>query len=134
ARRYWAESRGAGLGTYASAATMHGYVAADLGTAVLLDGRCAEADSVLDALLRWRDACGGAAETFDRATRDYGRNLPPHATPAAALLALVRNTLIFDDGDRLQLTLGARAGWWRNGSLRAAPTRWGSIDLAFSCH
>ena len=85
---------------------------------------------MLVALLRWRSASGGAGEIF---TRDgaYGPNLPPHATAAAALVSLVRNSLVFDDGDSLQLTLGARERWWSHGQVLRAPTRWGSVDLDF---
>lgn len=81
-------------------------------------------------MLRWRSASGGAGELFAR-DGGYGRNLPSHATSAAALVSLVRNTLIFDDGDSLNLTLGARDAWWRRGRVRGAPTRWGLLDLDF---
>ena len=131
ARRVWAEAGGVGLGTYGSSDSLHYYVAADLGTWALLAGRSAEADSVLEALLRWRSASGGAGEIFTRGGGAYGPNLPPHATAAAALVSLVRNSLVFDDGDSLQLTLGARERWWSHGQVLRAPTRWGSVDLAF---
>lgn len=132
AARVWRFAGGAGLAAYASPDSLHTYLGADLGTWALLTGRRAEADSVLGAMLRWRSASGGAAECFSRATRDYGKNMPPHATSAAALIALVRNTLIADDGDTLRLTLGARTAWWRRGRVLHAPTRWGALDLEFS--
>ncbi|MBI1797506.1 MAG: hypothetical protein HY076_03260 [Candidatus Eisenbacteria bacterium] len=128
AARVWRRAGGAGLATYAD--SLHYYAGADLGEWALLAGRRAEADSVMDAMLRWRSASGGAAEIFSR-DGGYGRNLPPHATSAAALVLLVRNALIFDDADRLLLTLGARDRWWRGARVRGAPTRWGTIDLAF---
>jgi len=131
ARRVWAEAGGTGLGTYGSRDSLHYYVAADLGTWALLAGRGAEADSVLAALLHWRSASGGAGEIFTRGDGAYGANLPPHATAAAALVSLVRNALVFDDGDSLQLTLGARERWWAHGQVLRAPTRWGSVDLSF---
>jgi hypothetical protein len=131
ARRVWAEAGGTGLGTYGSRDSLHYYVAADLGTWALLAGRSAEADSVLAALLHWRSASGGAGEIFTRGDGAYGANLPPHATAAAALVSLVRNALVFDDGDSLQLTLGARERWWAHGQVLRAPTRWGSVDLSF---
>jgi len=130
ARRAWAEAGGAGLVTYGHRDSLHGYVGADLGTWALLAGRRAQADSVLAALLHWRNASGAAAELFSRAG-DFGRNLPPHPTSAAALVALVRNALLFDDGDTLALTLGARERWWRGTRVTRAPTRWGLIDLEF---
>ncbi|HKQ57702.1 MAG TPA: hypothetical protein VJY35_07520 [Candidatus Eisenbacteria bacterium] len=130
AARLWARSGGAML-TYANADSLQSYVGADLGTWALLDGRPAAADSVLRELLFWRNASGAHAEYFSRSARDFGRNLPPHPTPAAALLSLVRNALVYDDGDTLMLTLGARADWWRGASVKRAPTRWGTIDLRF---
>jgi hypothetical protein len=130
AQRVWAEAGGTGLGTYGSSDSLHAYVAADLGTWALLAGRRAEADRVLEALLHWRSASGGAGEIFTR-NGAYGTNLPPHATAAAALVSLVRNALVFDDGDSLQLTLGARERWWSHGQVLRAPTRWGSVDLDF---
>ena len=68
---------------------------------------------------------GGAAEVFSRVTRDSASIPPPHATSAAALLTLIRNSLIHDDDDTLRLTLGAREAWWREASIQKAPTRWG---------
>jgi hypothetical protein len=132
ARRIWAASGGAGLTWYGHRDSLHYYLGADLGTWALLVGRRAQADSVLDALLLWRDACGGAGEIFTRGAHDFGRNLPPHATAAAVLIDLARNALLFDDGDTLQLTLGARERWWSGGRVTRAPTRWGLVDLEFA--
>jgi hypothetical protein len=131
ARRYWAKSGGAGLGYFALFDAYHSYVGADLGTWALLAGERAAADSVLDAMMAWRSASGGSAETFSRSTHDFGTNFPPHPTTAAAILALVRNALIFDEGPDLMLTLGAREGWWRGTRIQRAPTRWGLINLSF---
>ncbi len=132
ARRTWAAAGGAGLASYGPADTAQCYVGADLGTWALLAGERAAADSVLEALLHWRTASGGGAELFSRSSRDFGGNLPPHGTSAAALASLVRDALVFDDpGDTLRLTLGARARWWAGGALERAPTRWGLLDLTF---
>ena len=130
ADRVWAAAGGAGLAWYGTRDSLHYYLGADLGTWALLAGRPAQADSVLEALLRWRTAGGGAGELFTRAG-EFGVNLPPHATSAAALITLVRNSLVFDEGDTLRLTLGARAPWWRGARVRRAPTRWGIVDLEF---
>ncbi len=83
-------------------------------------------------MLHWRDATGAGAEVISRTTRDFGRNLPPHPSFAAALLQHVLCALVYDDGDELMLTLGARRTWWRGARLRAVPTRWGVIDVSFS--
>lgn len=132
ARRYWAPVGGPGLGYYRNPDSLHTYAAADLGTVAMLAGDRAAADRILDATIRWRTASGGAAECFVGSTRDFGRNFPPHATAAAALISLVRNALVFDDGDTLALALGARAPWWSGTTVRGAPTRWGRLDLQFA--
>ena len=131
ARRIWAAAGGAGLASYGAADTLQYYVGADLGTWALLAGERAAADSVLEAMLHWRTGSGGGAELFSRSSRDFGANLPPHATSAAALAGLVRDALLFDEGDTLRLTLGARARWWAGARVERAPTRWGLVDLAF---
>jgi hypothetical protein len=130
ARRLWAGAAGAML-TYGNEDSLQSYVGADLGVWALQAHHPAMADSVLSELLHWRNASGAHAEYFARSTRDYGRNLPPHPTAAAALLTAVRNALIDDDADTLRLTLGARSDWWRGSSVRRAPTRWGVLDLRF---
>jgi len=132
ATRYWARVGGPGLGYYGDPDSLHTYVAADLGTVAMLSGDRRAADRILDAMVHWRTASGGAAELFVGSTRDFGKNFPPHATAAAALLALVRNALVFDDGDTLMLALGARSSWWTGTAVRGAPTRWGTIDLRFA--
>lgn len=129
AQRVWRAVGGAGLTCYGLPDSLHGYVGADLGTWALLAGRRAEADSVLDALLHWRNASGAGAEIILRGTREFSDNLPPHPTSAAALVALVRNSLIFDDDDTLRVALGARLQWWKGARVTGAPTRWGRVDL-----
>ena len=131
AKRVWMASGGAGLLAYGQRDSLQLYMGADLGTWALLTGRRASGDSVLSALLRWRSASGGAAELFSQSTRDFGTNPPPHATAAAALIGLIRNSIVFDDDDTLRLTLGARPSWWRYAHCRRLPTRWGTIDLEF---
>ena len=132
ARRVWAGSGGAGLAWYGTPDSLHTYLAVDLATWAALTGRAAAADSMLAALLHWRTASGGAGELVSASSRDFGANLPPHATAAAALVSLVRDLLVYDEDDTLRLTSGARARWWKGGELRNAPTRFGRIDLAFS--
>jgi hypothetical protein len=131
ARRVWASAGGAGLACYGPIDTLQYYVGADLGTWALLAGERAAADSVLEALLRWRTASGGGAELFSRSSRDFGLNLPPHGSSAAALASLLRDALVFDEGDTLRLTLGARERWWAGARIERAPTKWGLIDLTF---
>jgi hypothetical protein len=130
-RRLWAGGEG-GFLAYGAPDSLHSYLGADLASwALLVDDR-ADVERVLQSMLKWRTASGGWAELFSRSHRDYGRNLPPHASSAAAFAVLVRNALVCDDGPRLMLTLGARESWWRGASVHGAPTRWGTIDLTFA--
>jgi hypothetical protein len=131
AHRMWAASGGPGLLTYGGPDSLQYYYGVDLATWALVAGERASADRVLDAMLHWRTASGGAGELFTRSTGDFGRNLPPHATSAAALVTLVHQALVFDDADTLMLALGAKTSWWRSTRVRRAPTRWGDLDLAF---
>ena len=120
-----------GLVHYGGSDSLHTYLSADLAHWALLAGRPETTERVLHSLLRWRTASGGSPELFARARRDFGTNLPPHGTAAAAIVMLVRNCLIFDDGDSLRLTLGAQRAWWAHSTVKQAPTRWGRIDLEF---
>jgi hypothetical protein len=131
AHRVWSHSADSGLASYGSPDSLHSYLGADLGTWALLAGRRSDADRVLASMLRWRDATGCAAEIFS-AAGDYGRNLPPHPTAAAAMVALVRNAILYDEADTLRLTMGARDRWWHAGRVRRAPTWWGALDLLFT--
>jgi len=132
AERLWSDSPEPGLVRYGKGDSTHTYLAADLGMSAMLTGRIDDANRVIEALIRWRTASGGSPEIFDRATRDYGSNLPPHATAAAAIVTLIRNSLIYDDEDTLRLTMAARPQWWRRGRFERAPTRWGLLDVSFS--
>jgi hypothetical protein len=128
--RVWSAAGGSGLTIYGHRDSLHGYIGADLATWALRAGRPDLADSVLRAMLHWRTASGTGGEIFTR-TGDFGRNLPPHPTTAAGLIALVRNSLIDDDVDTLRLTLGANRSWWQGAKVKGAPTWWGPIDLEF---
>ncbi|MGH7741022.1 MAG: hypothetical protein ACRENS_03265 [Candidatus Eiseniibacteriota bacterium] len=131
ARRLWARAGGAGLLCYGTDDSLQTYVGADLGVWAMRDDRPRSADSVLTAVLEWRNGNGAGAELFSRSSRDFGANLPPHPTSAAALVTLIRCALIDDDADTLQLTLAPRDAWWRGARVKGAPTRWGDLDLTF---
>lgn len=132
ARRVWAFAGGPGLLSYGHRDSLHYYVGADLVTWAMRAGERESADRMLQAMLDWRSASGGAGELFSASSRDFGSNLPPHGTSAAAIVSVVRNALIYDDGDTLELTLGARDRWWRGAQVNGAPTRWGTLDLEFA--
>lgn len=131
ARRAWGGSPIPGLVRCGNEDSVHTYLSADLASWAMLAGLRYEADRTLRALLAWRTASGGSPEIFTATARDYALNYPPHATAAAAIVAVIRNSLVYDDEDTLRLTYGARAGWWEGASVRGAPTRWGAIDLTF---
>ena len=69
--------------SYGTPDSLHSYLGVDLGDWALLAGERDAADRVLASMLDWRTASGGWPELFSRSRRDYGRNLPPHATSAA---------------------------------------------------
>lgn len=129
AARMWARVGGPGICRYGTTEQLHGYAGAELGVWALLARRRADADAVLASLLHWRTASGAGCELFSLAG-DPGDNVPPHPTSAAALVAQVRNSLVFDDGDTLRLCLGARDAWWKGGRVRGLPTRFGALDLS----
>ncbi len=132
AERLWKAAGGPGLGFYAHPDSLHSYLFADLATWAMLTGRRREASLMLDSLLAWRSASGGIAEYFSRSTRDWGRNAPPHATSAAAVVSMLRDGIIYDEDDTLRLTMGARPAWWKGASVLGAPTRWGVGDIRFA--
>ncbi len=131
ARRMRSASDYPGLSAYGPSDSVHYYLGADLGMWALLAHERNIGDEVLDAMLYWRTASGGAPELFSNATRDFGENVPPHATGAAALITLIRNAVVCDVDDTLRLTLGARRLWWRGSAVKHVPTRWGNVDVQF---
>jgi hypothetical protein len=125
--------RGGDAGTlpcYGSADTLHTYLAADLAECALLADRPAEARAFLGALLAHASSTLGFAETFSRRDGGFGANLPPHATTAARLVQLVRDMVVCDVRDSLELGLGAAEPWWNATRVTRAPTRFGTVDVA----
>lgn len=130
AARVW--RGGAGLTNYGTRDSIHSYVAADLAEWALLADRPADAQAMLAGLLAHASSTLGHAEIFGRDRSDFGTNLPPHGTAAARLVQLVRDMIVFDVRDTLELALGAPPSWWSGTRLTRAPTRFGVIDLALS--
>jgi len=127
-REQW--SHGLGRVHYGAPDSMHSYLGMDLAVTALLDGSPAGWDSTLARSLAWRTATGGGAEIHSIAARDFGTNLPPHATSAAAVISLLRKGLVLETEDTLRITLGTRSAWWEAGfGLQSTPTRWGELDL-----
>jgi hypothetical protein len=130
ARRVRARAGRTGLVSYGPLDTLHTYLGADLAEWALLAGNAAEARAYLADLLAHSSSTLGQAELFARAGGSFGSNLPPHATAAAALVDLVRNMIVCDSRDTLELALGGDAGWWRGARFERAATRFGVIDVA----
>jgi hypothetical protein len=130
ARRIRARTGGPGLVSYGPLDTLHTYLGTDLAQWALLAGRAAEARAYLADLLAHSSSTLGQAELFARAGGSFGTNLPPHATAAAGLVDLVRNMIVCDSRDTLELALGGEVAWWRGTRFGRAATRFGVIDVA----
>lgn len=130
ARRIWARTGGPGLVSYGPLDTLHTYLGTDLAQWALLAGHAAEARAYLADLLTHSSSTLGQAELFARTDWSFGANLPPHSTAAAALVDLVRNMIVCDSRDTLELALGGDVAWWRGARFERAATRFGVIDVA----
>ena len=130
ARRIRARAGGTGLVSYGPPDSLHSYLGADLAQWSLLAGRPAEARVYLADLIARSSSTLGQAEIFGRINREFGINLPPHATAAATLVDLMRNMIVCDVRDTLELGLGGDPSWWRGTRFEKAPTRFGMINVA----
>ncbi|MFI5267023.1 MAG: hypothetical protein ACHQ7M_06560, partial [Chloroflexota bacterium] len=73
------------------------------------------------------------AEGVDPKTSDFAEGDMPHAWASAELVNLVRDMLLFEDGDRLVVGAGVPASWaGKPFAVHNAPTRWGKVDLSVS--
>lgn len=71
------------------------------------------------------------AEGVDPATSDFAEGDMPHAWASAELVNLVRDSLLFEDGDRLIIGAGVPASWAGKAfAIHGAPTRWGNADVS----
>ncbi|MBI5168123.1 MAG: hypothetical protein HZA61_01405 [Candidatus Eisenbacteria bacterium] len=131
ARRLWARS-GLHMVSYGPADSLHTYLGTDLAVWALLADRPADARASLADLLAHSSATLGQAEIFSRSGRGFGGNLPPHGTAAAQLVELLRDLVVMDVRDTLEIAAGADAAWWAGTHLRSAPTRFGTLDLSLS--
>ncbi len=128
ARRMRAHGEPTGLVCYGDDDSLHTYLGADLAQWSLLAGRPAEARAWLAGLLAHSSSTLGQAEMFQRAG-GFGANLPPHSTAAATLVDLIRNMIVCDTRDTLEVALGAPLAWWDGTSLERAPTRFGVTSV-----
>jgi hypothetical protein len=119
-----------GLVAYGGPDSIHTYLGMDLAQWSLLAGRPAEARAALATLLAHSSSTFGQAEIVDRVSGGFAGNLPPHATAAAGIVDLVRNMLVSDTRDTLEIALGGSLMWWASTRLERAPTRFGTLDLA----
>jgi hypothetical protein len=128
-RRRFAE----GIATYDT--SLHGYLGFRVFQTELARG---EQGKVVDGLYASLAHFTSTDGCFELGTRPYGRrlisdDLAPHAWCSAELVALLRNMLVRERGDGLQL-LGALSPAWVGGNrvvaLRGAPTRFGRVDVS----
>ena len=132
AERVWGFAGEPGLAAYGSPDSLHAYLGAELAEWALLAGRPAESRAALDQMLAHATSTLGLAELFARGDGDFGANLPPHATAAARLVQLVRDGLVADARDTLELALMGSPAWWRSAHAERAPTRFGIVSLTLA--
>jgi hypothetical protein len=128
AQRMRAHGEPTGLVCYGPDDSLHTYLGADLAQWSLLAGRPAEARAWLAGVIAHSSSTLGQAEIFQRAG-GFGANLPPHATAAATLVDLMRNMIVCDTRDTLELALGAPLAWWSGTRLERTPTRFGITSV-----
>jgi hypothetical protein len=128
AKRMRAPGTPTGLVCYGSADSLHTYLGADLAQWSLLADRPQESRAWLAGVLAHSSSTLGQAEIVAR-DGGFGANLPPHATAAATLVDLMRNMLVGDTRDTLELAAGAPLEWWAGARLERAPTRFGVTSV-----
>jgi hypothetical protein len=71
------------------------------------------------------------AEGADPTTSDFAEGDMPHGWAAAEMVNLIRDMLLYEDGDQLIVGGGVPSAWaGQRFSIRHAPTRWGPADMA----
>lgn len=131
AQRLWARS-GLHMVSYGPADSLHTYLGSDLAVWALLADRPADARAALGDLLAHSSSTLGQAEIVSRSTGGFGGNLPPHGTAAAQLVELMRDMVVLDVRDTLDVGACADAAWWAGTHLRRAPTRFGVLELSLT--
>lgn len=128
-RRRFAE----GIATYDT--SLHGYLGFRVFQTELARGEQARVVDGLYASLAHLTSTSGC---FELGTRPYGRrlisdDLAPHAWCSAEIVALLRNMLVRERGDGLQLLAALSPRWLGGGrrvALTGAPTARGPVDVA----
>ncbi len=128
AERLWARS-GLHMVSYGTPDSLHTYLGSDLAVWALLAERPADARASLADLLAHSSSTLGQAEIFSSHTRDFGANLPPHGTAAAQLVELVRDMIVMDVRDTIDVAASGDLSWWAGTTLMRMPTRFGTLDL-----
>ena len=129
ARRMLAHGGSSGLTCYGPDDSLHTYNGADLAQWAIQTGRPGIARAWLNGILAHSSSTLGQAEILSARTGDFGLNLPPHTTAAACLVDLMRNMMISDLSDTLEIALGADTTWWQGTRLARAATRFGATSL-----
>jgi hypothetical protein len=127
-RRDFAE----GIATYGT--SLHGYLGFRVFQTELARGEQGKVVAGLYATLAHLTSTHGC---FELGTKPFGsrriaENLAPHGWCAAELVALVRNMLVREDGDRIALLSALSPRWLGEGrrvALTGAPTRLGPVSV-----
>ncbi len=73
------------------------------------------------------------AEGVDPSTEGFGEGDMPHGWASAELVNLVRDMLLYEDGDQLVIGAGVPEDWAGKAfSIQGAPTRWGLATVTVS--
>jgi hypothetical protein len=123
-----------GIATYGEFHNLHHYLGFRVWQTELLRGEQANViQGLYDSLAHTTNTSGG----FETGVRPYARrsvddNLAPHGWFAAELVALLRNMLVRESGDGVELFSAMPGRWLEPGRptvVRGAPTTLGSVDV-----
>jgi hypothetical protein len=137
---YWRQFFHQGLFPYPEQGNenlLHHYLTFDITETSLARGEQERVvNDLYEGYLLHTTAAHAGCERLDIATRDFQppSNITPHGTFAAKYIALIRNSLVREDGDQLHLLSFLAPAWCQPGSqircLRA-PTSFGQISFIF---
>jgi hypothetical protein len=131
----WARAHSSeGLPTYANGYLLHDYLGFALDETELRGGQAAAALAGFYSELVHTTAPGYGWEDGPTpyGARQTSTNLSPHGTFSGQFVSLLRNMLVRDDGDGIELLSGLSPAWMQPGdrtSVLRAPTRYGTISF-----
>ncbi len=129
-KKYFAPNQGIFLHTPAK--HFWPYAGLEIGHAMLFLNQPEKAHVTLDVALKYQTAPGFLvwAEQVDTKTYRFGRGDMPHNWMHAEFIHLLRDLLLYEEGDRLVLARGVKREWLAEGQVVAiadAPTHFGKL-------